>query len=1241
MSRDLKKKKKSTSKYRKMRVSPLIPIIAIVEVIILIGASTYAWFAISANKTAHTGIITVDADSGLDIDFKYANTSDTINIWNYIDDDFTFEPATSIDGRNIYFPTSGTFNETDTHNIVFREGTVNDVNSKYLSIDFELTNTSNDIMDVYLKNTSHFTVKDNGANVASKALRLAFYPNDGSKGDVRSNMFGDSGATETVSDKDMITIYYDNWGRDAAPYVYVWNSSSENSSTSSENTYTEIAAYPGTRMTHVGDSIYSFTFNKNYDMCIFNDGNSGESHKLTGNLYTINDQIYQNDAYHSGLTHYNSGGANYYGLSRSESNGVVSYSPTKAAFSTTFGADKYKFSKNSSTTYFIMPTSTKWSVPYAYIWDSTTNPVTTYRSWPGAQMNHVGADVYSYTYYNPTTRVAGSRRNYNYIIFNNGFQVSEQDATKKKQSSDTALASVANRLYYFNSGDSGSMSYTSYDSSTSTIYFYNTHGWTQPYIKATFGSSIQDVALATLTGGVYYTNIPTVYSSIYFYDKATNARTVDVSGTTNPSIQNGYIYRPTNQKSGNNYRLEAFSYDTYTTDGAYAVISPGVSAGFQRSYNPVVAINNASGAASQVVPAFSNSIDNYIYGSDNPMFTIEPNHMISLSLIVWLEGTDEDCTNHYAANKIDLYLEFTTLNRTTQKAFNNSTDPNYKYRFIDATREKWTSDRQPTASGYTVSPVIQLYDRTNKRGYLMKAAATVDYEGKQKVSTWECLAPKSIAGNDLEFRRVNPYNESEVWNYWYCGRLKNNSNGEILYPEAVTLATDETDDEHQKAYVNICTFTAFADGAPSPNVPDTDCGTDYNWQMSGAHSGAPGKSCGGLWGKFATTTLTMIDGTGGQSLSVASTHSTALTINYTYTYPGSGASVNIEYKASGPEKNTAYFFVIPTTILRSASRLSGSNITFKKYDNFDPGYAMNIPYRNSNISYAGSYPFEKTYGVRGQFGYIASTNSTYNYWGSDVLYIQAQHHLGYVSNFNGNCNVYVRFNTSSTDGTSSSGAKMVQVFSNSQYNITGGSNNNDHSLGYCCVIPCDRSYANYRIQRMSTSASGDNLFSTSSTYLYNATDRQTIDTHSAVTTGCYNNAVNKNICTMDYFKMQIFFTNGGWGPNYDGLKVHYWNSSSGLDNLSYLYEMYSTGTTNSYGQTVYQAFIPTSTTIQFISKDSTPYYSHDVSPTNGYVYYPSANSNGKFTVDSAYYNAGQTNLGSINVQALNNSPDWP
>ena len=48
--------------------------------------------------------------------------------------------------------------------MVFREGTVNDINSKYINIDFELTNNSDQEMDVFLSNNSRFLVTDDNNN---------------------------------------------------------------------------------------------------------------------------------------------------------------------------------------------------------------------------------------------------------------------------------------------------------------------------------------------------------------------------------------------------------------------------------------------------------------------------------------------------------------------------------------------------------------------------------------------------------------------------------------------------------------------------------------------------------------------------------------------------------------------------------------------------------------------------------------------------------------------------------------------------------------------------------------------------------------------------------------------------------------------------------------------------------------------------------------------------------------------
>ena len=117
MSRN-SKKKKSTSKYRDFKVSPLIAVTALIEVVVLVVVSSFAWFYLSENKEVNIGTVSVDADSGLDIDFKYAKEDDYINIWNYVDKEFKFEPVTSLDGRNVFVPTSGTFDNTNTSDML-------------------------------------------------------------------------------------------------------------------------------------------------------------------------------------------------------------------------------------------------------------------------------------------------------------------------------------------------------------------------------------------------------------------------------------------------------------------------------------------------------------------------------------------------------------------------------------------------------------------------------------------------------------------------------------------------------------------------------------------------------------------------------------------------------------------------------------------------------------------------------------------------------------------------------------------------------------------------------------------------------------------------------------------------------------------------------------------------------------------------------------------------------------------
>lgn len=963
MSRN-SKKKKSTSKYREFKVSPLIAVTAIIEVLVLIVVSTYSWFYLSENKDVNIGTISVDADSGLDIDFKYAREDDYINIWNYIDKDFKFEPVTSLDGRNVFVPTSGTFENTSTSNMVFREGTVNDINSKYINIDFELTNTTDYDMKVFLNNNSYFNVKHGNDKDESRALRMAFYPNDASTGKVTSQLIGTSsdysGQEGAGTAQGQKTVYFDNttWENGHAKktwdkvYAYIWNSSNN----------TPYAAWPGVEISRISGPIYSYSFTdaaNEYNKIIFNNGVGAQ----TGDLNLTNGNVY-----------------------------------TASGSSSPFSA---------KTVYFVKPDS--WEHVYVHAWRGTDSNPEFYTNWPSSgdvsgldEMKSIGSGIYSYTFSSEVTR----------ILFTNG----TQGGTNQTEN----LTPVTDKVYYVTDTSSAGKYNTSpygtnYSSMNSkTIYFFNSLGWTTPYIHAMVGSANVSLPMTTLGGNVYYCNVPDVYSSIYFKDRVNGSdvsghRTYAVPGAL--TLQSGYVYRPINETDGSgHYKMNSFRYADYTSANGYAVISPGVSAGFQRTYSPVVKINNESGAAAEVIPAFSNSIDNYIFGNqagDNgasqTVFEIGGHHMISLSMVIWLEGTDPACTAQaYAGNNIEMRLEFAssyTDGDGVTHDVNTYGSDTYKYKFYDKTREVWTSDRQATESGITVAPVMQLYDNTVKRGYLMSPESYVTVDGRQKVSCWSVDAPQNIAlwGHDIIFRRVNPYDEDEVWNYWHAGRVAGAENDPVYTDRKTPTSSNQAVYSVAQTGTDTISFTAFADGSPTYDMLKNNGN-----QTEAASASVPTVSCGGLWGNHNVRTLTAVDNTQFHGLG---NDRGLVTISYEFQYSGGGKTrpVKIEYKSSGPYDGLFYYFVVPDAIYTSVDPFKydartkpsgyskGLYCTYKRYYGYNSGYAINSD-RNDELRYSGTSYGKNILPTGDYFQFNVSTAGNANaiqcYYGSDLLYVQ-------------------------------------------------------------------------------------------------------------------------------------------------------------------------------------------------------------------------------------------------------------
>ena len=994
MSRKINKKK-STTKYRKFKISPLIPVIAIIEVIILVAISSYAWFVVVQEKEAKTGIITVDADSGLDIDFKNANYEDEINIWDYVDEDFSFEPVTSLDGRNVFVPTSGTFGETGTNSMVFRDATINDINDKYLNVDFMLTNTTSADMDVYLGNESRFKVWNGNSQDNSRALRLAFYTNDGEHGKVDSSILANTNNENAILEQssNTWTVYFKNTKKWSNVYAYVWRTES------GVNKYA--VSWPGSKMTRIAGDIYSYTFNNPadaaYQKIIFNDGTTGGTVgtnqtadlTLTGN----NSKLFNMDG-------------------------------TTEAYTT-------------KTCYFFKPSAWSGVKAHAFVATNDDRSLTTY---PGDDCVDCGAGIYSYTF--PTsTKINGTSVNLNKIIFSNSANSSTKTAD---------LNAVDGKLYFKNSPASGT-----YDDYTeNTLYFYNSQNFAKPYAKVTGSGQTVELAMTNLSAGVFYVTAPAVYTSVVFEDGM--GATQNTKYTQSSTAYDGYIYKP-NVKTSSGWTVSNYSYSSYVgTSGQnpYAVISPGVSAGFQRAYTPVVDIASTNGAATQLIPAFASSIDNYIKGSGNPLFTIPAGGMKDLSMIIWLEGTDTDCTvANYAMKNIELYLEFSTTN-----VYRDSDNvPSYTYRFYDKTRECWTSDRLTNAAGISIAPVMQLYDATTNRGYLMHAASTTSVGGVKKIDLWECTAPSTLftgtdnmvndvaTPHDIYFRRVDPYDEDEVWNYWHPG----------------SPVADAGSTVNGKQYVS---FTAFADGAPASSSQDAGgvAGNDQYVQAATTAS-TPAKSCGGLWGTYETTLFTAVDGT--DQFRLANSGG-VLTMHYTYKY-SSGATHEIEYKASGPMNGQFYYFVIPKNLLNNSNV---KDYRFNRYWDFNSEYAMNIYHRNSSMAAHVNDIF--TMGSSQMSGYYAmltrnpggnAAANNYTYFGQDLMYINISYKDEGNNNnlFNGD---QYKFKVHYWNTSNNQNVDQYFYTNNGNFQI-------NNYLGYVTVVPAYAGTTKFNLVRCNTNSS--------------------------------------------------------------------------------------------------------------------------------------------------------------------------
>ncbi|MBE6794469.1 MAG: starch-binding protein [Ruminococcaceae bacterium] len=201
--------------------------------------------------------------------------------------------------------------------------------------------------------------------------------------------------------------------------------------------------------------------------------------------------------------------------------------------------------------------------------------------------------------------------------------------------------------------------------------------------------------------------------------------------------------------------LSALRLAFYYNDGTDPLIfKPNQMPGIEMSYSPIATIEPVSGTPTLVTtPVITESFGSYYYKGDDkstPLFTLEKEECIHLSLAIWLEGT-EFTSADIANSNLDIYIDFTT-----------TVDDLIKYTFIDNCHSRnsgavnhWVDDNMEY-EGVKYDTMMYLYDNTAHRYYALDSQGTGS-------NTWVGYIPKTI--NNFYFRRYS-IDIDEWWNEW-------------------------------------------------------------------------------------------------------------------------------------------------------------------------------------------------------------------------------------------------------------------------------------------------------------------------------------------------------------------------------------------------------------------------------------------------------------------------------------------
>lgn len=181
MGSSFKKALKSISGYtksdKKTVFQLLISVISLTMAVVVLVTMSFSWFSIK-NSKLESGIFTLDCGKGLRV-----NDSGTTEL-SFSTTNKYLTPASSVDGRNIFFPTDGSDFSKNTESMTFRSSTVGDKNVNYIQIDFKLTAQQNHTA-LYINEEKTSIMVSNGSEWSipqAAAIRAALWSSTAENG---------------------------------------------------------------------------------------------------------------------------------------------------------------------------------------------------------------------------------------------------------------------------------------------------------------------------------------------------------------------------------------------------------------------------------------------------------------------------------------------------------------------------------------------------------------------------------------------------------------------------------------------------------------------------------------------------------------------------------------------------------------------------------------------------------------------------------------------------------------------------------------------------------------------------------------------------------------------------------------------------------------------------------------------------------------------------------------------------